>query len=171
MTGSRLGASIWSSARSWTLVGAHHARRVAALVGELHLDAAVGALDDVEVGEDVAGLVENEAGALALLRNRAIKEVEDQRGGGDVDHRGQDFLVDGDIVLLFGVVGGRSVSLSQLERRVGAAGAVGTARTWDGRRQSGCGKWVVRNQNPPSKSKTMMRMRLSFMDREPEKPS
>jgi hypothetical protein len=32
----------------------------------------------VEVGEHVAGLVEDEARTLALLRHRAIKEVEDQ---------------------------------------------------------------------------------------------
>ena len=95
------------------LVGAHHARRVAALVREHHFNAAIGARHHVKVGQNVAGFVEDEAGALALLRHRSIKEVEDQRGGSDVDHRGQHFLVDGDVVLLFGVVGGRGVSLSE----------------------------------------------------------
>ena len=121
MTGCRLGASICSSARSCDLVGAHHLGVVAALVAQLHFDAAVGARDDVEVGEHVAGLVEDEARALALLRHRSIKEVEDQRLGGDVDHRGQHPLVDGDIVLLLGIVGGRGLGLGELERGAGAA--------------------------------------------------
>ena len=102
------------------LVGADDLRLIAALVAEHDFDAAVGALDDVEVGEDVAGFVEDESRALALLRHGPIEEVEDQRGGGDVDHRRQHFLVDGDVVLLFGVVGGRGVGLSEFERRAGA---------------------------------------------------
>ena len=109
------------------LVRADHLGRVAALVAQLHFDAAVGALDDVIVGEHVAGLVENESRTLALLRHRSIEEVEDQRRRGDVDHRGQHPLVDGDIVLLFGVVGGRGLGLGQLERRAGAAA---TQRKW-----------------------------------------
>ncbi len=103
------------------LVRADDLSLVAALVAEHDLNAAVGALNDVEVGEDVAGLVENEAGALALLGNGSIKEVEDQGGGGDVDHRGQHLFIDGDVVLLFGVEGGRGLSLSELERGAGAA--------------------------------------------------
>ena len=61
------------------LVRAHHLGRVAALVAEHHFDAAIGALDHVIVGQHVAGLVENESRALALLRHRAVEEVEDQR--------------------------------------------------------------------------------------------
>ena len=102
------------------LVRADDARLVAVLVGELHLDAAVGAFDDVVVGQDVAGFVQNEPRALALLRHRAIEEVEHQRGGGDVDHRGHHALVDGDVVQLLGVECGSGVSLGQLQR----AGAV-----------------------------------------------
>ena len=43
------------------LVGSDDACLVAALVAELNFNAAIGSLDDVEVGEDVAGLVEDEA--------------------------------------------------------------------------------------------------------------
>ena len=93
---------------------------VAALVAEHHLDAAIGAFDYVVVGEHVAGTVEDEAGALAVLGNRAVKEVEDQGGGGDVDDRGKHALVDGDIVLLLGVVGGSGFSLGERERGAGA---------------------------------------------------
>ena len=121
VTGCRLGASIWSSARSCTLSLSDHRGRVAVLVAELDLDAAIGAFDHVEVGEHVAGLVENESRSLALLRHRSVKEVEDQRRGGDVDHRGQHLLVDGDVVLLFGVEGRRGLGLSQFQRRAGAA--------------------------------------------------
>ena len=103
-------------------VSAHYFGGVAALVAEHHLDAAIGALDYVVVGEHVAGLVEDEPRALALLRNRSIKEVEDQRGGSDVDHRGQHPLVDGDVVLLLGIVGGRGLGLGKLQRRSGAVG-------------------------------------------------
>ena len=61
----------------------------------------------MEVGEHVSGLVQNEAGSLALLWHRFKEEVIDKRLGGDVDHRGKHPLVDGDVVLLFGVVGRR----------------------------------------------------------------
>ena len=156
MTGCRLGASICSRARSWTLSVPTTLAPVAALVAEHHLDAAIGALDDVEVGEHVAGLVENEARALALLRHRSIKEVEDQRGGSDVDHRGQHALVDGDIVLLLGVVGGRGLSLGELERETGAVTA---ERARFGRETvRPAGRCVVRNQNPPT-SRTTRRTR------------
>jgi hypothetical protein len=60
------------------LVDAHHFGGVAALIAERHLDAAVGALHHMVVGEHMAGLVEDEARALALLRHRAVKEVEDK---------------------------------------------------------------------------------------------
>jgi hypothetical protein len=46
------------------LVRAHHLGRIAALVAQHHLDAAVGALHHVEVGQHVAGLVENESRTL-----------------------------------------------------------------------------------------------------------
>jgi hypothetical protein len=101
-------------------VSAHHLGRIAVLVAEHHLDAAVGALDDMVVGEHMAGLVEDEAGALALLRDGSVKEIEDQGGGSDVDHRGQHPFIDGDIVLLLGVVGGRGLSFGKLEQGAGA---------------------------------------------------
>ena len=110
------------------LVRADNARRITALVGEHHFDAAIGAVDDVKVGENVAGLVEDESRALALLRNVPIKEVEDQRGRSDVDHRGQHSLVDRDIVLLFGVVGRRRVSLGKLKRRESGARRIRSAQ-------------------------------------------
>ena len=100
------------------LVGADYLGLVGALVAELHLDAAVCALNHVEVGEHVPGLVEDEARALALLRNSSVEEVEDHGARRDVDHRGQHPPVDGDVVLLFGVKFGRSMGLGQLERRV-----------------------------------------------------
>ncbi len=62
-----------------SLVSAHHPGVIAFLVAQHHLDTAIGALDDVEVGEHVAGPVEDEARTLALLRHRSVKEVEDQR--------------------------------------------------------------------------------------------
>ncbi len=103
-------------------VSAYYFGGVAALVAEHDFDAAIGALDYVEVGEHVAGAVENEARALAVLGNRAVEEVEDQGGGGDVDDRGKHAFVDGDIVLLLGVVCGGGLSLSELEWRVRSHG-------------------------------------------------
>src|SRR5262249_20651660 len=45
----------------------------------------------------------NEAGALAFLRHRAIKEIIGNGLRGDVDHRGNHAVVDLDIVLLIGI--------------------------------------------------------------------
>ena len=100
------------------LVCADHLGRVVMLVAQLHLDAAIGALDHVVVRQHVAGLVENESRSLALLRHRAVKKIENHLSRRDVHHRGQHPLVDGDIVLLFGVVRGRGLGLGQFQRRV-----------------------------------------------------
>ncbi len=102
---------------------AHHVRRIAFLVAQHHFDAAIGALNHVIVGQHVAGLVEDEARALALLRHRAIEEVEHQRRRSDVHHRRQHPLVDGNVVLLVGVVGGRGLGLGQVQRRARAVRA------------------------------------------------
>ena len=106
------------------LVSAHHFGLVSALVAEHHFDAAIGSLDHVVIGEHVAGLVEDEPRTLTLLRHRSIEKIKDQRGGSDVNHRWHYTLVDGDIVLLFGIVSGRGFSLSKLQSRpvAGAAG-------------------------------------------------
>src|SRR5262249_36586931 len=57
--------------------------------------------DHVEVGQDVSFAVEDESGASTLLRNGAVKEVVSHCCGGDVHHRGQRLLVDGNVLLLF----------------------------------------------------------------------
>ena len=98
-------------------VGADDVRRKLALVAQLHFNAAIGARHHVIIRQNVAGFVENESRALALLRNRSIEEIEDQRRGGDVDHRGQHSFVDCDVVLFFRVVLGRGLSLGELKRR------------------------------------------------------
>ena len=93
---------------------------VAMLVVGLDLDVSrVG--DDVVVGEDVALLIENEAGALVLLGYEAHEEVEGDGAGGDVDDGGDDALVDGDVVHLRVRVLGRGVSLGQRQRGAGSA--------------------------------------------------
>ena len=104
------------------LVGAHDLGSVPVLVAEHYLDTAVRILNDMEVGEHMAAFVENEPRALALLRHRALKKVENQCFRGDVDYRRQHALVDGDVVLLFSVVGGRGFSFGELERRIAAVG-------------------------------------------------
>ncbi len=106
MAGWRSGASlICSSARScpWSLATTVAVYLCLSCEGDFD---ALGVGDDVVVGEDVALLVEDEAGALALLRDGAVEEVEGDGGGGDVDDGGQAFFVDGDVLLLFVVVGG-----------------------------------------------------------------
>jgi len=89
------------------------------LVGEGDLDL-LAAFDDVGVGEDVTLLVEEEAGTLTLLRDGTVEEVVGDGGRGDVDDGGKGLLVDGDVLLLFGVVGGRGGGLRELEGSVGA---------------------------------------------------
>ena len=58
--------------------------------------------DHVKVGEDVAVFIQDETGTLALLRDRAIKEVEGDHAGGDIHDRGKRFFIDRDVVLLAG---------------------------------------------------------------------
>src|SRR6185437_1867262 len=55
------------------LVDIEDGGRVMGLVAEGALNSAVGALDDVIVGKDVAGFVADEAGALALCRHGAVE--------------------------------------------------------------------------------------------------
>ena len=105
------------------LVAADHGCLVAALVAQLHLDAAIGAFYHVVIGEHMAGFVENESRTLAFLRHRPVEEVEDDSARRDVDDRGQHAMVDGDVVLLFRVKCWRSLCLRQLQRRAGGSRA------------------------------------------------
>ena len=73
--------------------------------------------DHVEVGEDMAFSVDDKSRTLPLLRHCAIEKVIRHGGRGDVYHRGQSLLVDRDVLLLFGVIGGRRSSLSKLHMR------------------------------------------------------
>src|ERR1017187_788980 len=59
--------------------------------------------DDVIVGEDVSFFVDDEARALAFLRQQAVEEVEGHDARGDVDDGSNVLAVDLDVVLLFGV--------------------------------------------------------------------
>ena len=68
--------------------------------GDFHL-AGVG--NHVVVGENVPFLIDHEAGALALLRDQAVEEVEGNGLRGDIDDGGNILAVDEDVVLLFGV--------------------------------------------------------------------
>ena len=61
--------------------------------------------DDVIVGENMSFFVDDEAGALAFLRNQSVEEVEGHDARGDVDYRCNVLAVDADVVLLFGVQG------------------------------------------------------------------
>ena len=87
------------------------------------------AVDDVVVGEDVAFLVDDEAGAGALLSLRAEEEVIGDNGGGDIDYGGNDALVDINVVLLLVVERGSGLGLGDVDRvtgnpRSGGAGAM-----------------------------------------------
>ena len=96
------------------------------LVPERDFDG-LGVVDDVVVGEDVALVIDDEAGTLALLRDRAQEEIAaDDFGAGDVDDRGQGFFVDGDVLELFGVVCGGGVGFGEGE--VGGGGGGGGRR-------------------------------------------
>jgi hypothetical protein len=66
-------------------------------------------------GEDEALFGKDESGALALLRHGAVEEVEGDLGGGDVYDRRKGFFVDGDVLLLFGIEGGRGGGVGELE--------------------------------------------------------
>ena len=74
------------------------------LVRQRDLDT-LAALDHMIVRQDQTLLIQDEAGALPLLRHRPIEEVELNRCRGDVDDARQGLLVDGNILLLFGVKG------------------------------------------------------------------
>ena len=84
-------------------------------------------VDDVVVGEDVALLIEDEAGALALLGNGAVEEVKRDGGRGDIDDGGQGLLIDGDVLLLFDVISGRGGGLGELEVAERTADGSGTS--------------------------------------------
>ena len=66
--------------------------------GDFH---ALGVVNNVIVGKDVAFAVQDEAGALALLGDGLVEEVIADGGGGDVDDGGKGLAVDGDVLLLF----------------------------------------------------------------------
>ena len=84
----------------------------------------------VEVGQDVAFAVDDKARAHALLRHRAVKKIKGHCGRSNVHHRGQRLLVDGDVVLLFRIVGaGPAASVnSTCEGRVTQEGPSGPLR-------------------------------------------
>ena len=83
-------------------IGAHNGCLVLLAVVEGHFDlACIG--DDVIVGENVAVFIDDEAGALAFLRDQAVEEVEGHGARGDVHHRWNILAIDADVVLLFRV--------------------------------------------------------------------
>src|SRR5579863_1523146 len=88
------------------------------LVAELHVDAAIRAFYDMEVGQDMAAVIEDETGSLAFLRNRTIEEVEDHLPRRNIDDGRKYAFVDRDVVQLFGVVGRGRVGFRQLQRRI-----------------------------------------------------
>src|SRR5260370_8786682 len=59
--------------------------------------------DDVIVSEDVSWFIDDETGALAFLRDEAVEEVEGHDARGDVDDGSDVFVVNADVVLLFGI--------------------------------------------------------------------
>jgi len=69
-------------------------------VARHHLNA-VGIGDYMEIGEHVAGLIENEARTLPFLRHLAVKEIKGHRFRSDIHDRRQRLLIDRDVVLLF----------------------------------------------------------------------
>ena len=115
MTGCRVGRVDLQKREIVHLVRADDIGLVSALVAELDFDAAIGAFYNMEVGEHVAGFIEDEAGALTLLRHISVKEVVHHGARRDVDNRGQDSPIDSDVVLLFSVKCGRSLGLGQFE--------------------------------------------------------
>jgi hypothetical protein len=82
---------------------AHQLGGVAGLVGQRHARRAA-ALDDVEVGDDVALVVPHEAGAGAArhLHHVHAEHVALRLQRGDVHHRGRDALEEIDVGLLVG---------------------------------------------------------------------
>ena len=85
------------------------------LVPESDFDG-LGAVDNVVVGEDMSLIINDKARALALLGDGAEEEVAaDDGGAGDVDDGWEGALVDGDVLLLFGVKCGGGLSLSERE--------------------------------------------------------
>ena len=85
------------------------------LVRESYFDG-LGVVDDVVVGEDVALVVDDEAGALALLGDGLEEEVAaDYFGAGDVYYAGEGLFVDGYVLEFFGVVFGGGVGFGQGE--------------------------------------------------------
>ena len=83
----------------------------------------LGVLNYVVVGEDMSLVIDNEAGSLALLGDGAEEEVAaDDFGAGDVDYGGEGFFVDGDVLKLFGVVGGGCIGLGEGEVGCGRGG-------------------------------------------------
>jgi hypothetical protein len=80
----------------------------------------LGVVDYVVVGEDMSLIINDKAGALALLGDGAEEEIAaDYFGAGDVDYGGEGLFVDGDVLELFGVVGGGGVGFGEGEAGVG----------------------------------------------------
>src|SRR5581483_6992209 len=61
------------------------------------------AVDHVVIGQNVAIAVDNEAGALPLLRHQSIEKVQGYRLRRDIDDRADVLVINGNIVLFFGV--------------------------------------------------------------------
>jgi hypothetical protein len=86
----------------------------------------LGVVDYVVVGEDMSLVINDKAGALALLGDGAEEEIAaDYLGAGDVDDRGEALFVDGYVLELFGVVGGGGVGFGEGEVAVGGGGGGG----------------------------------------------
>src|SRR5215472_5647622 len=119
------------------LVAANDSGFEGALVAQRDLDAAVGARDDVEVGEDMAGLVEDESRTLALLRHRSIEDVEAHCSRGNIHNRRQHVPVDRNVVLFLGIKSRSRLRLGQFEGRVRTATTDECRRMQTGREMRG----------------------------------
>ena len=128
VTGLQVGRLDLNDGEVVRLVGSDDGGRVVLFVGEDDFQLP-GAVDDVVVGEDVAFFVDDEAGAGALLGLGAKEEIIGDDGGGDVDHGGNDALVDVHVVLLLAVERRGSLGLGDVngfagEPRGGWAGTM-----------------------------------------------
>ena len=95
------------------LVGSDDGGRIVLFVGQDDLEL-TGSIDDMVVGEDVSLFVDEEAGAGTLRGLGSEEEIIGDDGGGDVDHRGRDALVDVHVVLLIGVERRSGLGLGEL---------------------------------------------------------
>ena len=95
------------------LVRADHRGRVVLLVLQDHFQLPR-VVNHVVVGQDVAFVVNDEAGTRTLLRLRTEKEVVADDRGGDVDHRRHHAFVNVHVVLFFNVQGRCRLRLGNL---------------------------------------------------------